>query len=152
MDRALHYNEDGPAHDGPSKAGHYVRRVYVRNRALVACGLAALLGGVVYLNALRNPFIYDDYHTVVENGSIAHVTDVRAIVLDAVTRPLVNFSYAIDRAMWGARPLGFHVTNVLLHMLNVVLLFQLARRFGKDGLAAFAAASSGGFWPSGAAQ
>jgi hypothetical protein len=84
----------------------------------------------VYLNALRNPFVYDDHHPVVENASIAHVTDLRAIVFGALTRPIVNFSYAADRAIWGARPLGFHVTNVLLHMLNVVLLFQLARRFG----------------------
>ena len=112
----------------------------LHKRALVACGVAALLGGVVYLNALRNPFVYDDHHTVVENPSIAHVTDIRAIVFGALTRPIVNFSYAADRAMWGARPLGFHVTNVLLHMLNVVLLFQLARRFGTDDFTAFAAA------------
>jgi protein O-mannosyl-transferase len=151
VDRVLHYNEDGPGQDGPAedspaKAGHYVRNsyernAYVRNRAVVACGVAALLGGVVYLNALRNPFVYDDHHTVVENASIAHVTDIRAIVFGALTRPIVNGSYAIDRAMWGATPLGFHVTNVLLHMLNVVLLFQLARRFGKDDFTAFAAAA-----------
>ena len=104
------------------------------------CGVAALLGGVVYLNALRNPFVYDDHHTVVENASIAHVTDIRAIVFGALTRPIVNFSYAADRAIWGAGPLGFHVSNVVLHMLNVVLLFQLARHFGKDEFTAFAAA------------
>ena len=130
----IHYNgrlEDEPTgHDGPAKAGHYVR---------IAC--AALLGGVVYLNALHNPFVYDDHHTVVQNPSIASVTDVRAVVLGAVTRPIVNFSYALDRAVWGAGPFGFHVTNVLLHMLNVVLLFQLARRFEKGRpLVAFAAA------------
>jgi len=132
--RVSQYNEDGPARDGPAKAGHYVRH------GLVACGVAALLGGVVYLNALRNPFVYDDHHTVVENASIAHVTDIRAIVFGALTRPIVNFSYAVDRAIWGARPLGFHVTNLLLHMLNVVLLFQLARRFGKDDFTAFVSA------------
>ena len=134
MDRVLPYNEDS----GPAKAGHHVR--IVRWRALVACGVAALLGGVVYLNALHNPFVYDDYHTVVENASIARVTDIRAIVGGALTRPIVNFSYAMDRAIWGAQPLGFHVTNVLLHMLNVVLLFQLSRRFRKGDFAAFAAA------------
>jgi hypothetical protein len=150
VDRFLHYNEDGPDQDGPAKAGHYVRNVYVRtadvrtafvrNRAVVACCVAALLGGVVYLNALRNPFVYDDHHTVVENASIADVTNVRAIVAGALTRPIVNFSYAIDRAIWGTAPLGFHVTNVLLHMLNVILLFQLARQLGKTELVAFAAA------------
>ena len=102
------------------------------SRALAAAVGAAVLGGLVYLNALQNPFVYDDYHTVAANASIQHLTDIRAIVLHDVTRPLVNLSYAIDRAVWGPRPFGFHVTNVLLHMLNVVLLFLLARRMEAD--------------------
>ena len=76
-------------------------------------------------------------------GEVAHYTDltnVRAIVLGALTRPIVNFSYAADRVAWGAEPFGFHVTNVLLHMLNVALLFQVARQYGKSTLAAFSAA------------
>ncbi|MBI4485734.1 MAG: tetratricopeptide repeat protein [Acidobacteria bacterium] len=95
-------------------------------RALVVCGATALLAGGLYLNALDNPFVYDDYHTVVANTSIQRVTNIRGIVLHDITRPIVNVSYAIDRAVWGTRPLGFHVTNVLVHMLNVVLLFRLA--------------------------
>jgi hypothetical protein len=102
------------------------------SRALAAAVGAAVLGGLVYLNALQNPFVYDDYHTVAANASIQRVSDLRAIVLHDVTRPLVNLSYAVDRALWGPRPLGFHVTNVLLHMLNVVLLFLLARRMEMD--------------------
>src|SRR5207247_10562788 len=97
-------------------------RIVTHSRAgAVACGVAALLAGLVYLNALHNPFVYDDYHTVVENRSIDRLADVRAIVLHDVTRPVVNLSYAIDRALWGATPVGFHVTNLLLHMLNVIL-------------------------------
>jgi len=95
-------------------------------------GAAALVAGLVYLNALHNPFMYDDYHTVVANPSILNVANLQAIVLYDMTRPIVNFSYAIDRALWGAAPIGFHVTNTLLHMLNVVLLFLLARRLVED--------------------
>ncbi len=84
------------------------------------------LPALVYLNALDNPFVYDDHHTVVENPSIDDVSEVRAIVLGDMTRPVVNFSYALDRAIWGASHSAIHVTNVLLHMLNVVLLFRLA--------------------------
>jgi cytochrome c-type biogenesis protein CcmH/NrfG len=47
-------------------------------------------------------------------------------------RPLVNVSYAVDRAVWAPEPFGFHLTNVLLHMLNVLLVFQLARRSATD--------------------
>lgn len=103
--------------------------------------IAALLAGLVYLNALHNPFVYDDYHTVVANASLQHVTDIRAIVLHDVTRPIVNCSYALDRALWGATTFGFHVTNVLLHVLNVVLLFHLARRLSDDRRVAFASAT-----------
>jgi hypothetical protein len=105
----------------------------------LACGAAVVLAGLVYLNALHNPFVYDDYHTIVTNTSIRPMINLRAIVLHDVTRPLVNASYAIDRAIWGGQPFGFHVTSVLLHMLNVGLLFALARRL-TGSLAAFAAA------------
>ena len=105
-----------------------------RNRRSVtlACVAASLLAGLVYLNALHNPFIYDDHQVVVDNPSIRHLFDLRFIVLYRVTRPFVNLSYAIDRAVWGPQPFGFHATNVLLHMLNVALLFQLARRLADD--------------------
>jgi Flp pilus assembly protein TadD len=92
----------------------------------------SLAGGLVYLNALHNPFIYDDFHMVVDNPSLPHPFDLRRLVLYSATRPVVNISYAIDRAVWGPSPFGFHVTNVLLHMLNVVLLFVLARWLAED--------------------
>jgi hypothetical protein len=96
--------------------------------AALAVSAAAAAAIVVYLNALNNPFVYDDHHTVVANTSIGRLGDLRAIVWHDVTRPVANFSYAVDRRLWGERPFGFHLTNVLLHALDVMLLFALARR------------------------
>jgi len=107
----------------------------------VICGVMAASAGVLYLNALRNPFVYDDYHTVIVNASIARPGDLRAIVLHDVTRPIVNFSYAVDRAIWGTGPFGFHVTSVLLHMLNAVLFWQVAWALTRSSRMATAAAS-----------
>jgi hypothetical protein len=104
-------------------------------------GVMAASAGVLYLNAIRNPFVYDDYHTVVVNASIARLGDLRAIVLHDVTRPVVNFSYAVDRAVWGTAPIGFHVTSVLLHMLNAVLFWQVAWTLTRSSRMATAAAS-----------
>jgi protein O-mannosyl-transferase len=87
----------------------------------------ALLAGIVYVNGLRNPFVYDDYHTVQTNDSIVPPITLRGIVLHDVKRPIVNASYAFDRSFAGPSPFGFHRTNVAFHMLNAVLLFQLAR-------------------------
>jgi hypothetical protein len=76
----------------------------------------ALLAGIVYVNGLRNPFVYDDFHTVQTNASIVPPLTVRGIVLHDVKRPIVNASYALDRSFWGPSPFGFHLTNVALHV------------------------------------
>ena len=61
--------------------------------------LAAVLSALLYANALDNPFVYDDFRTVLNNPSIENVWAVRTIVYREMTRPVVNFSYAFDRAI-----------------------------------------------------
>jgi len=97
-------------------------------RSWLAAVSLAILGGLVYLNSLANPFVYDDHRLILENDSLSSLTNWRYLILHDVARPLVNVSYAIDYAIWGgANPVGFHLTNVLVHMTNIVLLLQFAR-------------------------
>jgi tetratricopeptide (TPR) repeat protein len=91
-----------------------------------------LLAGGVYLNALHNPFVYDDFWTVADNGSIVSLRDPSAIVMYDTTRPLTNASFALDRAVWGVAPFGFHLTNVILHVLDVALIFALVSQLCGD--------------------
>src|SRR5439155_20653439 len=102
----------------------------VDRRTVLYGGIAMAMALLVYVNALHNPFVYDDYHTVITNASLERLTNLSAIVMHDVTRPLVNFSYAVDRVTWGPAPFGFHLTNVLLHSLAVGLFVALARRAG----------------------
>ena len=90
-----------------------------------ACAAAAL-AVLLYAGTLDNPFVYDDYRLIVENPSIQSQSGVLAILARDVTRPLVSLSYAVDTAIWGTSPFGYHLTNVLLHALNVVLAFWVA--------------------------
>jgi hypothetical protein len=114
-------------------------RVPVHHRLAVV--VAVLLAGLLYVSTLDNPFVYDDRRLVVENRSLRPPLNLAAILLHEVTRPAVNLSYAIDRTLWGLAPFGFHFANVLLHMLNVGLLFVFCRRATGRRLAAFIAAS-----------
>jgi hypothetical protein len=98
---------------------------------LLACVVALCAGGL-YLGALDNPFVYDDFRLIVENSSILNVQDVRGIVYQDMTRPLVNVSYATDVIVWGRQPFGFHLTSVLLHMLNVSLVLILVLQIADD--------------------
>src|SRR2546427_9555065 len=90
--------------------------------------LVAALSVSIYLGALRNPFVYDDRITVVENPSIRHLGNIRSVLRFDLFRPLVNLSFAVDHVLWDLNPVGYHLTNVLLHALNVVLLFILVSR------------------------
>jgi hypothetical protein len=82
----------------------------------------------VYLNALDNPFVYDDFFTVTSNPSITSSADARWTVQFMPFRPVVNVSYAIDRAIWGYRPFGYHLTSIALHAAVCLLLFLFLRR------------------------
>ena len=81
----------------------------------------------VYLNALNNPFVYDDQDTVVANPSLGDLSNIRFILTHSPFRPVTNASYAIDAAIWGLTPIGFHLTNVLLHGAVVLLLYIFLR-------------------------
>jgi Tfp pilus assembly protein PilF len=86
-----------------------------------------VLAVLVYLNALDNPFVYDDRDTVVANPSLVDLSNIRFILTHSPYRPVVNASYALDRAVWGTDPFGFHLTNIVLHAFVVVLLYAILR-------------------------
>ena len=58
-------------------------------------------------------------------------------------RPLGFVSFAADWTLWRNWPAGYHVTSVLLHLLNTILVFLLARRLVSSEASAIAAAIFG---------
>ena len=98
--------------------------------AAAACAAAAV---AVFLPAVRLPFLdWDDGVNIVRNPNLNFsLGGVRWMLTGAGLghwHPLSWFTLALDRAVWGFRPAGFHLTNVLLHALNAALFFLLARR------------------------
>ncbi len=94
--------------------------------------VAAALAVLGYANALHNPFVYDDHDTIVTNASLVEPSNIRFLLAYSPFRPVVNVSYAVDRALWGGAPTGFHVTSVALHAATVVLLYLLTLRLIGD--------------------
>jgi protein O-mannosyl-transferase len=104
-----------------------------RKRDFIAGGAIALAGALVYVNALRNPFVYDDHRLILENTSLTDLHNWRAILYHDISRPLVNLSYALDYAIWrGPNPVGFHLTNLAIHVINILLLYGLATALAED--------------------
>ena len=105
---------------------------------LVAVGLTALL---VFANSLGNGLVYDD-HFLIERNRLLHEADVWGILtthywggyegeanVNGQYRPLTILSFMLD-GLGGIWPFRFHLTNVLLHMVNSLLAYLLCLNLG----------------------
>lgn len=104
-------------------------RAWARPRA----GLLGLLAAtaVLYAASLRNGFVWDDWTLVVDNPAYRELR-LGELLLRAGNGleylPVKDLSLALDHALWGARPFGFHLTNVLLYLAGVAAVHAATRR------------------------
>src|ERR1700690_2683903 len=107
-----------------------------RKRNLAICLLLAVATFALYSPVIGHPFIfnYDDDSYVIDNSHV-HAGLVWATATWALTsteasnwHPMTWLSHAVDCELYGLNPAGHHLTNVLFHVLNVVLLFLLLVR------------------------
>jgi tetratricopeptide (TPR) repeat protein len=109
-----------------------VRKLRVNGLICLALGLITL---AVYLPALRYPFLqYDDQQYVTENPHVRAGLTGPGLVWAFGYRvgnwhPLTWVSHMLDCQLYGLRPAGHHLTNVLLHVANTLLLFLFLVRF-----------------------
>lgn len=114
-----------------------------RRRLILAIFLLAGLVAVVYGPMLRFEFVdYDVTGQVVENPHIRGLTwaNLKYIFTTrCVTSyyPVRTLSFALDYQLWGLNPMGFELTNGLIHLANVLLVFWLALRLVAIGSEAF---------------
>ncbi|MBS0664477.1 MAG: tetratricopeptide repeat protein [Verrucomicrobia bacterium] len=95
--------------------------------------MLALVTVVTYLPALRGPFIFDDASAILENPTIRHGWPFAEALhpppnSTVAGRPLLNLSFAFCHAVSGLNPFGYHVFNLLAHVLAGLALFGLVRR------------------------
>ena len=62
-------------------------------------------------------------------------------------RPVATWIFAGERALFGATVLGYDLVHWAVHLLNSLLVFAIARRFGGGGLCAGSAALAFGLFP-----
>ena len=106
------------------------RSRWVFGLALVAFTLVA------YLPAHAAGFIWDDDWYVTKNELLHDVAGLVRIWVPGHTvqyYPVVFTSFWIEHHLWGLEPAGYHVVNVLLHALNALLVWRLARGLGIPG-------------------
>jgi len=100
-------------------------------RQLIILGVFLVGGLVAYSTILNSWFLSDDFAQIgkVLSGDFSVVWG-RA--QGGFFRPLFILSYVVDTKIWGARPFGFHLTNVVIHSLNAYLTYVVSLRLTED--------------------
>ena len=108
----------------------------MRNPAIVILPAILLLCSLCYLPGLSGGFAFDDYTTILRNTSVINAeVNLRSLadvawsggVAGQFRRPIPMLSFAANTIVSGSSPLGFKVTNLLIHLCNGVLLYLLLR-------------------------
>lgn len=96
--------------------------------------LIATITVIAFAPAFQNGFVsWDDYKNFVENPhyrglGLQNLAWMWSTFLMGHYIPLTWMTLGLDYVLWGMNPTGYHVTSVLLHAANAVLVFFLARR------------------------
>ncbi|MEI7637083.1 MAG: tetratricopeptide repeat protein [Syntrophus sp. (in: bacteria)] len=104
---------------------------------LIILSAILLLTIVVYSNSISNGFVnWDDGENVYDNIYIRELSfdNIKIYFTKALISmytPLVYISYALDYMIGELDPRIYHATNLLLHLLNITLLFFIVRLLTK---------------------
>lgn len=110
----------------------FARMLASNRKHLLALGAILAVTFLCYIPALTGEFVnWDDYGYVVDNTLIRPFSGGN--VVSIFTRPeqmgnyhpLTMLSYNIEYQLFGKNPHGYHVTNILLHLINTALVFWL---------------------------
>jgi len=114
-----------------------------------------VLAGVVlilYANILPNPFVWDDHIFILQNEYVKSPQNIPHLFqsnffsksLGEATfekggyyRPLTMVFYTLEYQFWGTSPMGYHAVSILLHLLNVYLVFLLIKKLLRHETPAF---------------
>jgi tetratricopeptide (TPR) repeat protein len=117
--------------------------------------LMVIIIGLAYANSLFNSFVWDDFLVIVDNNFIKSWKNFPLIFSNSYLspfikkgccffvdtsfgsgetsyRPVVTLSYFLDYALWKLNPFGYHLTNLILHIINALLLYLLTNLIIKN--------------------
>ena len=91
--------------------------------------LLFIAGLIAYSNTFYGAFCWDDKAQILTNENIqelAYFSDL-SVWTDVNNRPLSKLSFALNWYFGGDNVVGYHLVNLLLHLLTAVVAYSLAR-------------------------
>ena len=107
----------------------------------LAGGAIFLMTLIAYLPALRAGWIWDDEYSVTKNPNLRDIDGLKNIwtkfgLSNGGTPqyyPVTHTTFWLEHHLWGTRPAGYHIVNILLHATNAILLWIILKKLGVPG-------------------
>jgi len=102
---------------------------------LLCAAVLVMVSVAVYYNSLSNGFVFDDWVVIVKNKHIADLKNSLPSFFsnsyfkiaggEASYRPLTTLFYFLIHSFAGLNPFYYHLGSILLHAINVLLVYIL---------------------------
>lgn len=107
-----------------------------RLAAIIAIFVATVL---VYYNTLDNPLVWDDIYLIRDNIFIQDISNITKIFsseyfsqpVEISYRPVATLTYMIEYFLWDVHTDGYHMFNLVLHIMNAFMVLTIIARFTK---------------------
>lgn len=127
-------------------SGQTMTRITSRKNHIFAIAVILIISFCVYARSIGFDFLitWDDDVYITQNDaikgfSIPTIAAAFSSFYVGIYAPVLITSYMLDYSIWGLNPAGFHLSNILLHSMNGVILFFLMTRLKLSTPAAAAA-------------
>lgn len=108
--------------------------------AAVAVLIVTVAAFSVYGGIFDYPFVFDDVSHIVEKVKVRFLSDFVSLKTILRSREIVNLTFVVNYVLGGTEVFGYHLVNVLIHILNGVVVYFLSllifrgivRRSNKD--------------------
>jgi tetratricopeptide (TPR) repeat protein len=108
--------------------------------------LVTLVAAAAYAATLGYEFVWDDTLLIQQSWRLHHWRELPSLLTSHFWaevgeashyyRPLTTLTFFLDMQIWGLRPFGFHLTNILGHVAVTLAVLAIARRAMGDGTTA----------------
>ena len=109
--------------------------LFKKNTPLVI--ILIIVGFITYKDCLNNPLFWDDEATIINNLFIRDFRYIKEMFTSGyhygwgektnLYRPLATLSFAIEYHLFKLNPKIYHLTNIILHIINSLILFFLSQ-------------------------
>ncbi len=92
--------------------------------------LITLVGVLIYANHLHNPFQFDTV-AYIEKQNLSdpeNMLTLRFFTQQYFSRSLLQMSLAVNALLGNQNPFGYHLLNLLLHIVNAILIFLISEK------------------------